>query len=202
VGFLWRNFSSPEPRREIMNEADCERQGAEIPVATVVMKFGGTSLEDPAAIRRAIQLVENSRGHPVVVASALASVTDQLLEAATVAAQGQLPLALESVQQLERRHLGMASELVGDASYASLEEQLRRDFALLRELARNIASSGELSARLQDHFLGVGESLASKIVHVGTTAGQRGPQPGGRQLRRHCPPRKTLNGRRIPPHRL
>ena len=156
-----------------MNGADCERQSREIPLDTVVMKFGGTSLEDPAAIRRAIELVEGSRYRPVVVASALALVTDRLLEAATVAAQGRLPLALESLQQLEQRHLGVARELVGDLAYASLEGPLRGDFALLRELARTIASCAELSARLQDHFLGVGESLASKIVQAALSAAGR-----------------------------
>ncbi|HXY50206.1 MAG TPA: aspartate kinase [Terriglobales bacterium] len=156
-----------------MNQADGERASGEVSVDTVVMKFGGTSLEDPAAVRRAIQLVEGSPNRPVVVASALARVTDQLLEAATVAAQGRLPLAVESVQQLEQRHLAVARELVDNPTYTSLERALGRDFALLGELARTLASSGELSARLQDHFLGVGESLASKIVQAALSAAGR-----------------------------
>ncbi len=49
--------------------------------ACVVMKFGGTSVEDAAAIKRLCRLVERSwPDRPVVVVSALARVTDQLTE--------------------------------------------------------------------------------------------------------------------------
>jgi aspartate kinase len=53
------------------------------------MKFGGTSVEDPAAIRRTAAIVAGrvAQGkQPIVVVSAMAKVTDQLLRAATIAA--------------------------------------------------------------------------------------------------------------------
>src|SRR5207249_9475341 len=54
----------------------------------VVMKFGGTSVEDAAAIRRLCQIVNGRlRHHPVVVVSALAKVTDQLFAAGAAAAR-------------------------------------------------------------------------------------------------------------------
>ncbi|MDR0786498.1 MAG: lysine-sensitive aspartokinase 3, partial [Gemmatimonadota bacterium] len=45
----------------------------------IVMKFGGTSVEDSAALSRLGEIVRN-RGaeHPVVVVSALRGVTDSL----------------------------------------------------------------------------------------------------------------------------
>ena len=53
------------------------------------MKFGGTSVEDAAAIRRLCQLVARpSAQRPVVVVSALAKVTDQLMNAGWAAAAG------------------------------------------------------------------------------------------------------------------
>ena len=61
----------------------------------VVMKFGGTSVQDEAAIRRLIAIVRSRRGvRPVVVVSALAKVTDQLLEAGKAASSGHLGAAL------------------------------------------------------------------------------------------------------------
>lgn len=51
----------------------------------VVMKFGGTSVQDAAAISRTIEIVNgrrNQKMRPVVVVSAMARVTDQLLAAA------------------------------------------------------------------------------------------------------------------------
>ena len=57
----------------------------------VVMKFGGTSVEDSAAIQRLIAIVQSRLGaQPVVVVSALAKVTDQLVEAGNAAAAGHL----------------------------------------------------------------------------------------------------------------
>ena len=57
----------------------------------VVMKFGGTSVEDASAVRRLVDIVESRLGaQPVVVVSALARVTDQLLEAGRAAAKGRL----------------------------------------------------------------------------------------------------------------
>ena len=51
------------------------------------MKFGGTSVEDAAAIRRLCQLVARPSAQPrVVVVSALAKVTDQLMSAGEAAA--------------------------------------------------------------------------------------------------------------------
>src|SRR5260221_5006380 len=66
----------------------------------VVMKFGGTSVEDSAAIRRLIGIVRSRLDtRPVVIVSALAGVTDQLLEAGNVAANGHLGAALAAARR-------------------------------------------------------------------------------------------------------
>jgi aspartokinase len=55
-------------------------------MSLVVMKFGGTSVEDPAAIERTAAIVAGRVAlgkQPVVVVSAMAKVTDQLLRAAS-----------------------------------------------------------------------------------------------------------------------
>ena len=93
----------------------------------VVMKFGGTSVEDEAAIRRLIAIVQ-SRGdvQPVVVVSALAGVTDQLLEAGRAASSGRLGAALASVRDIYVRHERLADSLVGDSAYGTLDRELRR----------------------------------------------------------------------------
>ena len=60
-------------------------------MSLVVMKFGGTSVEDPAAIGRTAAIVAGRVAlgkQPVVVVSAMAKVTDQLLRAAAAASQG------------------------------------------------------------------------------------------------------------------
>jgi aspartokinase len=71
------------------------RTGADM----IVMKFGGTSVEDGPAIERVAEIVgSRSAEDPVVVVSALARVTDQLLAAGQAAAGGDRDTALESIR--------------------------------------------------------------------------------------------------------
>ncbi|MGH9811419.1 MAG: lysine-sensitive aspartokinase 3, partial [Terriglobia bacterium] len=61
----------------------------------IVMKFGGTSVEDPKAIDRVSAIVEGRLAQqPVVVVSAMAKVTDTLLSMARAAGEGERKTAL------------------------------------------------------------------------------------------------------------
>lgn len=151
-----------------MNE---ERRGNDLPGRAVndvvILKFGGTSVEDAPAIRRLLQIVRsrlNSR--PVVVVSALAGVTDQLLSSGQAAADGHHDIAVVSLLELRRRHQEVAAELLQRTDYAALDQQLQSDFATLDALLCEIASAGRFNARVQDHLLGFGECLSSKIVNA------------------------------------
>jgi len=149
-----------------MNDAVGE-QALEPAQQTVVLKFGGTSVEDAAAIRRVIQIVKQRLRHkPVVVISALSDVTDQLLEAGKIAALGQLSQARESADTLQRRHQQVVLDLTDPSETRNLRPQLESDFQQLHQVLQSIAAAGELTARLQDHLLGLGECLASRIVHA------------------------------------
>ncbi len=82
------------------------------------MKFGGTSVEDPAAINRTAAIVAGrvSAGRqPVVVVSAMAKVTDQLLRAASAASQGDRTGALAISSRLRSRHRDTAAALIEES---------------------------------------------------------------------------------------
>lgn len=142
-------------------------QAAEPAQPSVVMKFGGTSVEDAAAIRRAMQIVKQRLRHkPVMVVSALSDVTDQLLDAGKTAAQGQLALAEEAAARLQSRHEQVALDSTDPSDSQGLRAHLESEFQQLHQLLRSIAAAGELTPRLQDHLLGLGECLASRIVQA------------------------------------
>jgi aspartate kinase len=145
-------------------------QAVSSPVAQVqplVMKFGGTSLADAAAIRRAIRIVKQRLPRkPVVLASALADVTDQLLAAGQAAAKGQMASATASLDYLQRRHEQVALDAAGAESYEALRPKLSSEFDQLRALLQSVASAGELARRVQDQLLGAGEVLSSVIVQA------------------------------------
>jgi aspartate kinase len=151
-----------------MNEAgDQAGQAAEGYGQPAVMKFGGTSLEDASAIRRAVRIVKQRLRHkPIIVASALADVTDQLLSAGQAAARGELPSARISLQDLQRRHEQVALDAAGAEEFNALRLRLESEFQQVDLLLTSIASAGELTPRLQDHLLGAGECLSSRIVQA------------------------------------
>ena len=67
----------------------------------IVMKFGGTSVEDAKAINRAADIVKGRRAdRPVVVVSAMARITDQLLSMAHAAGDGDRKTALKLARAL------------------------------------------------------------------------------------------------------
>jgi len=79
----------------------------------IVMKFGGTSVEDAKAIGRLAEIVKGRLDRkPVVIVSAMAKVTDSLVAMSHAAANGALPDALKLLRQLRQRHLNVLGELV------------------------------------------------------------------------------------------
>ena len=131
----------------------------------VVMKFGGTSVEDAAALRRVINIIRSRLdARPVVVVSALAGVTDQLLEAGKTAAGGHLGAALDTVRKIYIRHEQLAGELVEGLAHRALEGELRGEFRSLEALLHELAASRKLDLESLDHLLGFGECLSSKLV--------------------------------------
>ncbi len=86
----------------------------------IVMKFGGTSVQDAQAIDRAAAIVkERLPQKPVVVVSAMAKVTDQLLAMARAAGAGDRDTALKLCRQLQERHYNTAGELLGTGLFTN-----------------------------------------------------------------------------------
>jgi aspartate kinase len=130
------------------------------------MKFGGTSVEDAEAIKRTAGIVRGRRdagSQPVVVVSAMAKVTDQLLAAAAAAGANRREDALALTLQLRKRHLDTAAELVG-REIDELAHVLHQEFDQLDDLLRGIAAVGELTPRTSDLVVSFGERFSSRIV--------------------------------------
>ena len=131
----------------------------------VVMKFGGTSVEDAQAIERLIGIVKSRRdAQPVLVVSALAKVTDQLLEAGTAAADGHLGSALATVRNIYVRHEQLADSLLSASAHGSLDRQLRGEFRALECLLEELERSRHFDLKGQDRLLGFGECFSSRLV--------------------------------------
>lgn len=133
----------------------------------VVMKFGGTSVEDARAMERTAAIVAGRRKkglEAIVVVSAMAKVTDQLLAAAAAAGRGDKPGALAISSRLRHRHIDTAAELVKHERFVGLEQAIQLEFDALDDLLRGIAAVGELTPRTSDLVVSFGERLSSRMV--------------------------------------
>jgi aspartate kinase len=137
----------------------------------IVMKFGGTSVEDAKAIDRVASIVQGRLAQkPVVVVSAMAKVTDTLLTMAKAAGAGERKTALKLCRSLQERHYNTASELLGTALFTDFHSEIGADFEALDELLRGISAVGEITPRTTDHVASFGEILSSKIVAAAFSA--------------------------------
>jgi len=133
----------------------------------VVMKFGGTSVEDAKAMERTAAIVRGRRDRGldvVVVVSAMAKVTDQLLAAASAAGRGDKTGALAISARLRHRHIDTTAELLDGEQFVRMQPVLNQEFDALDDLLRGIAAVGELTPRTNDLVVSFGERLSSRIV--------------------------------------
>ena len=131
----------------------------------IVMKFGGTSVQDAKAIDRVAHIVQGRlEDRPLVVVSAMAKVTDALLAMGKAAGGGDRKTALKMARTLRERHYDTAGELLGTALFTEFHSNLGADFEDLDELLRGIGAVGEITPRTYDYVASFGEVLSSKIV--------------------------------------
>jgi bifunctional aspartokinase / homoserine dehydrogenase 1 len=137
--------------------------------APEVHKFGGASLADSPAVRHTIQIIQSHRKNPaVVVVSAMAGVTDALLEVGRRAAGGDTDSAASLVAQLRSRHVEMTRSLLpAGRSRATLLAHVGKVFDELEELAQGLGRLRELTPRTTDYLLSRGERLSARLVAAG-----------------------------------
>ena len=132
----------------------------------IVLKFGGTSVADAAAIDRAAEIVRGRLSRrPVVVVSAIAGATNALLAMAEHATGGQLLVALRELQALRDRHLDEADALLGDTAEGNeAVTEMGATFDELAHLLEALSVLGHETPRSLDAIAAVGEQLSSHLV--------------------------------------
>jgi bifunctional aspartokinase / homoserine dehydrogenase 1 len=130
-----------------------------------VWKFGGASLADAEAFRRAAGLIRSRSGPLVIVASAMFGITDLLLDGARRAVAGDSAAGSEVAEEFLKRHAAVIRELLpaGRERKAALlaVETMAREY---REVAQAVAALAELSPRASDALAARGERASSTIL--------------------------------------
>ncbi len=133
----------------------------------IVYKFGGTSVADARRIDQAASLVLECEGPSVVVVSALAGVTNQLVHLAADVVEGRRGEVDRRLDELRRRHLEVALGLAPEsADLVRLREKIQSILTHLGEVAGKGIDTEDPDSllRLRDAVSATGEDLSAEIM--------------------------------------
>jgi aspartate kinase len=147
----------------------------------IVMKFGGTSVADRAAIERVIAIVRAARQvavqpesrdwrGPVVVVSALSGATDRLLGIAAQAGAGDIDGAQDHLRALCARHLDVAGIVTQPEERQQVDRFIRDAFDELERIVGALGVLREVTPRWLDAIAATGEIASSRIVAAALTS--------------------------------
>ena len=130
-----------------------------------VHKLGGASLADAAAIRHAVRILAAQPRPQVVVVSAMAGVTDALLDGARRAAAGDEAALVDAATGLEAQHARACRALLPPGPLRkALQSIITRSFGELRSFAHGLAILRELTPRTSDYIAARGERLSAHLM--------------------------------------
>ncbi|HEY5091497.1 MAG TPA: hypothetical protein VIK30_16065, partial [Polyangia bacterium] len=136
-----------------------------------VHKFGGASLSDAVAFRRAVQIVKGRTAARAVVVLAPAGVTDVLLSLAVRAAAGDGDSCAPEVESLRARYAEILRGAVGRGGVKEVATEIDRSMGELSRLLSSLAVLKELTARTRDFIVSRGERLSARILAAALAAG-------------------------------
>jgi len=130
-----------------------------------VLKFGGSSVADVAAIELVVSIVEKKlkTDRLVVVISAMAGVTDSLLDIGEKAATHNESYKI-ILKELETYHLDTARKLLPIHEQSATLSIVKQKFNELEALLDGVYLLNEISKRTQDTLVSYGEVLSSILI--------------------------------------
>jgi aspartate kinase len=149
---------------------------------SIVMKFGGTSVADAAALENVAGIVAARReDRPVVVVSAMSGVTDALLASVAIASEGGVAEAIASLKETFERHQQAAQQLLPPEALNRFLAKLRDPATHIPQHLRRVSKDPAIRRVTQDAVVSYGEFLSSALLaevlrHSGVNALQVNPR--------------------------
>jgi aspartokinase/homoserine dehydrogenase 1 len=127
-------------------------------------KFGGSSLADADCFATVAQrLTDRDDEAQVVVVSAMAGVTNELVALADRAAAGD-PAWQERLARLRARHLAVVDALIDESAAAALTADLGQRFDNLHQLLDTLELMGSTPPEVLELVSGLGETFSARIL--------------------------------------
>ena len=133
----------------------------------IVMKFGGTSVQDAEAMEQVVSIVKSKLSRrPIVVVSAMAQVTDTLIKCAELARQGRESESDRLIEDtLRARHHETITKLIHESPRRRLAERaIDKHLDEVTALVHGLAILCELTPRSLSAVSSYGERLSSTII--------------------------------------
>ena len=129
-----------------------------------VMKFGGSSVGSVSSILSVKKIVESVEEPVIVVVSALGGITDKLIRASKMAAEGNADYEKE-YKEIVNRHIEMVYTVIpaGDARQELLDK-VNELLSELKNIFQGIYLIKDLSSRTSNTIVSYGERLSSIIA--------------------------------------
>ncbi len=129
-----------------------------------ILKFGGTSVGSADNIRRVNDIIQNQDKQVVVVVSAMGGITDKLINAATLAAEGNAQYA-PGIDEIIKIHQDTIANLFpGEKERLEVLNFIAPEFDELKSITKGVFLIRELSRKSLESISGIGERLSSKII--------------------------------------
>ena len=130
----------------------------------IIMKFGGTSLQDTEAVSRSLQAVETRLPErPCVVLSAMGKTTNKLLDVARLAQKGDIQEAQKICLELGEYHSEVSRDLLTGERLAETDRKLRGYLEEISKTIQGLYLLGECTPRSQDAITSFGERMSSLV---------------------------------------
>lgn len=134
----------------------------------LVMKFGGTSVGTGKNIRKVVNIIKDNKekGHEIIiVVSALAQVTNLLIEIAEKVKNGNEEQIKKFIVELIERHEKVIEDAINSEKIESeTKNKIKVIIEELEKILTGICYVGELTSKSKDQVVSFGERLSSVIV--------------------------------------
>jgi aspartokinase/homoserine dehydrogenase 1 len=128
-----------------------------------VLKFGGTSVASPENIDKIKNIIDVYTDKIIIVVSAFGGVTDELINAGTLA-KNQDDSYKSILKQIENRHLEAIKVLLPVTEQSKVLSHVKKELNVLETLLDGAFFIGEITKKLSDKIVSYGELLSSYII--------------------------------------
>jgi aspartate kinase len=132
----------------------------------IVLKFGGTSVQDNIWIDKAIDIAADQiESAPLMISSAMGKTTNRLVEIADYAAEKNKDGIMNNIETLKKTHLDTAGLFLTGDNLKKASETIIDLFEQLFSLARGLFLLQECTLKSRDTLLSFGERLSTTLIY-------------------------------------